>query len=241
MDNGIYVALSRQVSLFEDAAVTANNIANANTTGYGAEHILFNSYLSPEISFGQRDKVSFPTSASNYRNMENGTLTSTGNELDVAIQGSGYFMVDTPLGKRFTRAGNFQINSAGEIVNADGYPVLDSSENHISVPAGTTSIEVGAAGNIKFNGIDSGSIGVFDFANPQLLERVNGRLFKSEVKPQSATNYTVAQGVLESSNVEAVKELTHMITLNRNITDTAQFIAIAFDLESKASNAWAQQ
>ena len=242
MDNGIYVNLSRQLTLFRDMDVTANNIANANTTGYNAEHIMFDTYLTGSKSGKSSDSLAFANDISTYRDTETGSFNVTGNQLDMAISGNGYFAVQTPLGKRYTRAGNFQVDGAGTIVNAEGYPVLDNSGAQIVLPEDTYKVEIGEAGNMKVNGNDFGQIGVYQFDNQQMLERVSGTLFKSELTPQAATSdFRVAQGMLENSNVKAVSELAHMTTLNHAITDTAQFIAVVYDLERKASNAWAQQ
>src|SRR5258708_5552303 len=110
MDNSIYVTLSRQLALFRDMDVTANNIANANTTGYNAEHIMFDSFVTKDANQGDRNPVSFANDVATYRNIENGSMQITGNDLDLAIQGNGYFIVETPLGTRYTRAGNFQVS-----------------------------------------------------------------------------------------------------------------------------------
>ena len=241
MDNSVYVALSRQLSLFRDMDVTANNIANANTTGYGSEHIMFNSYVTKDTNQGDRNPMAFANDISTYRNTTNGELKATGNDLDVAIQGNGYFMVQTPLGIRYTRSGNFQIDGNGTITTTEGYPVLDTSGQNITVPDNTTNIKIGEGGNIKVNGDDFGSLGIVQFDNPQLLERLSGKLYKSAIAGQPAQDARVAQGMLESSNVQPVLELTHMMNLTHAVTDSAQFIAIIYDLERKASNAWAQQ
>lgn len=241
MDNSIYVTLSRELALFRDMDVAANNVANANTTGYNAEHILFNTYVTKDISQGQRSTLDFATNASTYRDMRNGPIRLTGNDLDVAIQGDGYFTLDTPLGERYTRAGNFQIDGAGTLVSSEGYPVLDATGQHISMPENATSIQIGEFGNIKVNGEDLGSFGIAQFDNPQLLERLSGTLFKSDVTPTPGENFRVAQGALESSNVQPVTELTHMMTLTHATADTAKFIEVVYDLERKASNTWTQQ
>jgi len=241
MDNSIYVTLSRQLALFRDMDVTSNNIANANTTGYGSEHIMFNSYVAKDINNGKANPMSFAHDVSTYRNTETGPLKATGNDLDVAIQGKGYFTVQTPLGTRYTRAGNFQLDSDGTLSTAEGYAVLDSAGQHIVIPPDATTVKIGEGGNIKVNGDDAGSIAIVQFDHPQLLEPLTGKLFKSAVPGQPAQDVRVAQGMLEGSNVEPVSELTHMMTLTHAVTDTAQFIAIVYDLERKASSAWAQQ
>jgi flagellar basal-body rod protein FlgF len=241
MDNGIYVSISRQLALFRDADITANNIANANTTGFNSEHIMFNSYLTKLSQNGKDQSIAFANDIDSYRDMKVGSFSKTGNQLDMAINGNGYFVVETPLGKRYTRAGNFQVDNNGTLVTPEGYPVLDSGNSPISLPEDTITVEVGSAGNLKVNGTDFGSINVVKFDNPQTLERLSNRLFKSSVEGTTADDVTVAQGMLESSNVEAAKEMTHLISLNRGITETAQYIATMYDLQRKAANAWAQQ
>jgi len=241
MDNAIYVSLARQITLFRDMDVTAQNIANSDTSGYSGEHILFDSYLANDNNNGYQNKYAFPTDLDIYRNTENGALKATGNEMDFAIQGNGYFTVETPLGKRYTRSGNFQVSGTGVITTPEGYAVLDATGRELTLPEGTTKVEVGEAGNIKVNGDDYGIFGIVQFDNPKLLERISGKLFKSDIVGQPATNIRVNQGMLEASNVQPVMELTHMTTLNHAIADTATLIAVAEDLARKASNAWAQQ
>ncbi len=241
MDNGIYIALSRQMALFRDMAVTANNIANANTTGYSSEHIMFNSYLTKDVNQGNRNDMAFAYDVASYRNTDSGTLQSTGNPLDVAIKGPGYFVVQTPLGNRYTRNGNFQIDGNGLLVNSEGYPVLDSSGQQISLPDDTATIDIGSVGNLKVNGEDFATLGVVQFDNEQLLERLNGGLFASEITPLQTENVVVAQGALENSNVVPVLEMTHMINVSRAVGNTAKFVEVMYDLQRKAANAWAQQ
>ncbi len=241
MDNGIYVTLTRQLALFRDMDATANNIANANTTGYDAEHIMFSSYMTKDASQGVSNPISFGYDISTYRDNTAGALKVTGNDLDVAIEGNGYFTVETPLGTRYTRNGSFHIAPDGTMVTAEGYPVLDSSAQHIVFDESTRSIQIGEGGNLKVNGSDFGNLGVAQFDNPRLLERLSGSMFKSNIIPQPAQNARVMQGMLESSNVQPVNELTHMVGLQHAVTDTAQFIAVVYDLERKAADAWAQQ
>lgn len=241
MDNGIYVTLARQMALFRDMDVTANNIANANTTGYNSEHILFNSYLTKDINQGVKNPLSFADNISTYRNTESGSMTVTGNDLDVAINGDGYFTVETPLGTRYTRAGNFSIDGSGQMVTTEGYPVLDVTGQPFLLPENTTSVQIGALGNVKVNGEDFGTLGVVQFENPKLLQRLSDKLYSSEVAPDPATKYTVAQGTLEGSNVQPVKELTHMIDVSHSVNATAKFIEVMYDLQRKTSNTYAQQ
>jgi flagellar basal-body rod protein FlgF len=241
MDNSIYITLSREMALFRDMDVTANNIANANTTGYNAEHTLFNSYLTKDINQRKTNPMAFAYDISTYRDTESGSLKTTGNELDVAIKGNAYFSVETPLGQRYTRAGNFQLDNEGTLITADGYAVLDSSGQHIQFPEDTVKIEIGEAGNIKVNNEEFANLGVMEFENEQLLQRLNGALFSSDDVPTQSETARVMQGTLESSNVQPITEMTHMIEISRGVGNTAKFIEVVYELQRKAANIWAQQ
>lgn len=241
MDNGLYISLSRQLALSRDLEVTTNNVANINTTGYNATHAVFDSYLSKDVNQRVENPMSFATGVATYRDTRVGSLQSTGNQLDVAIKGSGYFAVETPLGTRYTRAGNFQIAGDGTLTNASGNPVLDPSNQRIIFPDNVQTVEIGSAGNVKVNGEDFGAIGVHQFDNEQLLESLGNGLYKADATPRAAVNTVVAQGVLESSNVQPVIELTRMIGINRSFGQVTSYIASIYELQRKAANTWAQQ
>lgn len=243
MDNSIYITLSRQLALFRDMDATANNIANANTTGYNSEHIKFESYLTKDVNLGQRNDMSFAHDISSYRNTQSGSKTVTNAPLDVAINGNGYFTVQTPLGIRYTRAGNFQLSTDGTLVTVEGYSVLDNSNQPIVFPENTNEVEIGDNGNIRVNKEDFGQLGVVQFENEQLLERVGHTFYKADAAPLPAdpAEVKIAHGVLENSNVQPVLELTHMIKVSRAVGSTAKFIETMYDLQRKAANAWAQQ
>lgn len=241
MDNGIYVTLSKQVALFRDMEITANNIANANTTAFNSEHIMFNTYLTKDINQGVKNPLAFADNIRSYRNTEEGSLTVTGNDLDIAIKGNGYLAVDTPAGVRYTRAGRLERDNTSQLVTQEGHAVLDAAGKPILLPDNATSIIIGSIGNMKVNGEDFGQLGVWQFDNPQLLQRMDNKLYKSDITPQPATDAVVAQGVYESSNVQPVTQLTNMITISRTVSDTAKFVEVMYDLQRKTSNTWAQQ
>lgn len=241
MDNSIYIALSRQLALLRDMDVTANNIANVNTTGYKAEHLHFTEYLTQDNNRGVRNPAIYAQDIASYRDTRAGSIQVTNNPLDVAIKGDGFFMVSTPLGNRYTRAGSFQIGTGGTLVNPDGYPVLNPSGQPIVFPEDVTAVEIGSAGNIKVNGTDFDSIGVVRFENEHLLERAGHTLFKTDATPQPAIDSVVAQGAVENANVQPVSELTRLIKISRSINESISFVSSMYELQRKASNTWAQQ
>ncbi len=238
MDNGIYIALSRQMALIRDMDTVAGNIANVNTTGFQASHMMFDSYLADS---NKRDKMAYANDISTYRNLENGSFTPTGNQLDMALNGGGYFIVQAPGGIRYTRAGNFQINNEGALVTAEGYPVLDQNEQPIFLPDDTREVTVGSAGNLKVNGQELAIVGVAEFANPQAMKKEGDRLLIAVQEPQENQGTAVLQGVLESANVKPVMEITRMIEVSRAVGGTAKYIEIMYDLQRKTSTAWTQQ
>ena len=186
--------------------------------------------------------MTFAHDVSSYTNTEMGSLQVTGNDLDMAIQGEGYFTVETPLGIRYTRAGNFQIASDGTLITTQGYPVLNNGEQRIVVPQNATTFEVGELGNLKVNGEDFGILGIAQFDNPQLLDRLGSNLYKSSAAPKpQPENIRVLHGTLESSNVKPIMAMTHMLDVSRSVDSTAKFIEIVYDLERKTTNTWAQE
>lgn len=241
MDNSVYITLSRQLALFRDMDVTANNIANTNTTGYSSEHILFNSYLTKDVNQKSRNEMAFAYDISSYHDFDSGPIKATGNPLDLAIASDGFFAVETPLGVRYTKAGNFQIDGSGTLVTASGNPVLNDGGQHITFTQEARDIKVGSIGNISVDGQEFATLGIYKFANPQLLERLDGAMFKSEVAPESATDAKVMQGALSGANVKPVIELTHMIDVSRSVANTAKMIETMYDLQRKSANTWAQQ
>lgn len=241
MDNSIYITLSRELALFRDMDVTANNIANASTTGYSSEHILFNSYLTKDVNQKNRNDMAFAYDISSYHNLENAPIHATGNPLDLAIASDGFFSVETPLGVRYTRAGNFQLDGSGTLVTADGKPVLGNNGQHITFAPDARDIKIGEAGNISVDGTEFATIDIYRFSNPQLLERLDGAMFKSEITPDILTDAKVMQGALAGANVKPVLELTHMIDVSRSVANTAKIIETMYDLQRKSANTWAQQ
>lgn len=238
MDNSIYITVSRQLALSRDMDVTANNIANMNTTGYEVSHSLFNTFLTADDG---RGKISFANDSATYRDTTAGSLRETSNPLDVAIGGEGYFMVDTPQGRRYTRAGNFQIDSSGTLITQEGYPVLDTTEQRIQFTSSDKSITIGGLGNIVVDGEARPQIAVVNFANPQAMQRRGERMYATDQTPIPADNPRVVQGALENGNAQPVTEMTHMIDVQRNFDETAKFIQIMYDIQNKHVTAWTTQ
>jgi flagellar basal-body rod protein FlgF len=231
MNNASYIMLSKEVLLFKQHDVVANNVANVNTIGFKSRDMIFDDVLVKE---GKNSKIAFVEDERTDLDIKDGPIRVTGRMLDAAITGNGYFMIETPLGVRFTRAGNFQIDNQGRLVNTDLYPVLDTNKQPIQFEPGSTNIEFRENGMITVNNEAAQQLGIVSFDNDRFLENVGANLFKSDMEEVPATKFRLVQGSLEDSNVNSVIELTKMIELQRSLTATVNFNNSLDELERDA-------
>lgn len=213
MDNPGYVTLSRQTGLLKELQTVAQNIANAHTVGYRREGVVFSEYITnmPE----QGDSISMATLRGRFLDTGQGAFSATGGPLDLALDGDGFFRIQTGDGERLTRAGAFGLDVEGQIVTADGNPVLSADGAPIVLPLNAEKITISSDGGIDVDGEAAGSIGVVT-ADPQSLLRVGDTLFEAPNGTEPLENPKMAQGFLESSNVNTVWEITRMIEVQRN-------------------------
>lgn len=236
MTNSIYVALSRQLAQFRDLEETSGNLANANTNGYQSRHVMFTDYLTND---GNNHKVAYAHDVGNYRDTRDGPIKATGGALDVAIQGPGFFSVQTPQGTRYTRNGAFTLDAQGELVTAAGLPVLDNGGQPIFFQGEDKDISIKGNGAIVVDGEERAQLGVSEFDNAQqLVAEGDSLLDAGKAQPRAAQESSVKHGVLEASNVEPVVEMTHLVELQRSVSDTSKFIETMYDLVRKSGRTW---
>ncbi len=211
MSNSIYATISRQDGLLKELQVVANNIANANTTGYKTDRAVFAEYL---VSTGQdTPSLSMGALAGHSFDLTQGTVKFTGSQFDVAIQGEGFFALQTPTGERLTRAGAFQVSADGQLITPDGAAVLDSGNTPIQVPPEATNIAIAGDGAISADGELIGQIGVFRPTGQ--LQRDTDTRFTAQGGTEAIETPSVLQGALEQSNVSPVLEMARMIEVQR--------------------------
>jgi len=236
MDNTSYVALSRESALWRQMAVTANNMANANTPGFKAEQMMFTSYLAKTKSdaspFGR--KVAFAQDVGVLHDTREGPLTQTGDTLDIAIHGPGYYTVDTPAGPRYTRDGHFQLDASGMVVTSSGYPLMQQNGNPIVVAPGESSITVAGDGTISTENGQIGQLQVVNFANEQQLQPLGDGTYSTTQTATPLAHANVVQGMLEQSNVQPVSEMTGMLNILRNYEGVMNMIQSEHDRQMKA-------
>lgn len=212
MDNAGYTTLTRQAGLMRELQAVANNIANTATTGFRSEGLLFTEFV-----HGMKDAPSLSMAVANARetSMVQGQLTETGGSFDFAIEGDGFFLVQTPGGERLTRAGSFSLSNAGDLVTHDGFMVLDPGGAPIFIPPDITTISVGHDGTISGDGRLIGQLGVVRPLDPQMMTREGGILFAAETGYEPDADSRVTQGFLEGSNVNPLAQVARLVEVQR--------------------------
>jgi len=227
MDTTAYTAATRQMALQRRMTIIADNVANMATTGFKAEVAQFEAVFQDA---GEPGDVAFVQDRGLLRDLSDGPLVSTGNPLDLAIIGEGFFAVETAQGAAYTRDGNFSLNADGEIVNAAGLPLLDEGGAPIAVPPGGGLLSVAEDGTLSNEDGVIGRVGIVRFANPQRMERLGSSLLSTEQVAEPVERPMVVQGSLESSNVVAVMEMTALIETSRAFQNTQKMIETHHDL-----------
>lgn len=213
MDNATYATLTRQSGLRVELQLLAHNIANAATDGFQREGLIFSEFV--QRLEGSDTSLSMARAHARMIDRSQGQLTRTGGVFDIAIEGPGYFMVETPDGNRLTRAGSFHPNAEGLLGMSDGALVLDPGGVPIFIPPGVREVQVGRDGSISGDGQPLGQIGVFDLAPDATMTRVGGVRLEVDGPPDAQENPTLSQGFLESSNVDPVLEIARLIEVQR--------------------------
>lgn len=213
MDNAIYTSLTRQSGLMREMRVIANNIANADTTGFRREGVVFSEYMHSLDSTGET--LSMANARGRLVDLTQAGLTQTNSPLDMGIEGEGFFMIETPAGPRLTRAGNFLTSPEGELVTPDGYRVLDEGQAPITLPQNASNLSVGADGTVTANGIPVARIGLFQATDQNSVLHQGGTRFSFEGGAEPAPDAKLHQGFLEGSNVDPMFEISRMIEVQR--------------------------
>ncbi|MES1201026.1 MAG: flagellar basal-body rod protein FlgF [Pseudomonadota bacterium] len=236
MDNALMIGLQTQRVLQRRMDITANNLANVNTSGFRADSLVTQEIDNTAAhAEGDPRDVRFVRDVMELHDMAQGPINNTGNPLDVAIQGSGFFMVQGPNGAtQYTRDGSFAINSDGRLVTSDGYPVLSAGGSPITFEAEGGAPAITRDGAITVDGTEVGRLGIVDFANPQALQKVGENLWSANGQGSKDFEGVVIQGAVEGSNVNPVLEVTRLIEISRAYESAARIVSGADDLRQRA-------
>jgi flagellar basal-body rod protein FlgF len=218
LDSGYYAACTALKTQTQALELTANNIANVNTSGYRGQIPSFLSMLisgtnGSEMNGWSRLINEFSVLNGTRLNLGQGNLEHTGNPLDFAIEGSGFFTAQTKAGILYTRNGNFRISAAGQLVSGAGDPILGTS-GPIAVPGGPVSIS--SDGTVSVNGAVAGKLRIAEFSAASVIAPAGGSYYTAAAKDaKPALNSQVRQGMLESSNVNPVGAMVGLISAQR--------------------------
>jgi len=218
MDSGYYAAMAGLVARTQALDTAASNLANTQTPGYRAEREFFRSVLlGPDAMNSQLGRTvnNFGLLGGDRLDMAQGALTATGNPLDLAIQGEGFFQVQTPNGLRYTRDGGFHRSPTGQLVTQAGEPVLSDAGKPIQLPPGE--IGVGADGAVSVDGGVVARVGVFTFpAGTELTpEGANRYVAPQGVTAQISTKGAIHQGAIEATNEDVIQGSLDLIVMQR--------------------------
>ncbi|OPY85175.1 MAG: Flagellar basal-body rod protein FlgG [Smithella sp. PtaU1.Bin162] len=211
--------------------LAANNLANVSTPGFKSEHLF---YATAAINDQEKDKRN-TVNTLNFQetkriDFSQGQLGKTGNKLDMAIEGEGFFTIQQKEGISYTRNGSFAVNKNNELVTKKGLAVLGESG---PIKVSGTSVEVASDGTVIVDGVNSGKLKITDFKEPDKLVRVNESQYidKGNAGAMKAEKYRVENGCLESSNASAVKEMVDMMDIHRTFETYQKIILTLTDLD----------
>lgn len=230
MGDGIYIATAGAVAQSNALDVTANNVANASTVGFRGERMTFAQVLtrtrSPDVAMVTGQTPAIDTQA--------GVITSTGEPLDIALEGDGYFAVDTSNGVRYSRAGDLTRDADGIIRTATGLQVRSADGGPLQIPPEATQIAIGDDGAISTELGPVGNLALATFA-PGTIRHEGGSLFVATGAPSADPPPRVLQGSLEGANVNVVRGVVDLVKVSRTYEALLRFIQGYHDIESRAA------
>lgn len=222
MDNASYTTLTRQSGLMREMQTVANNLANMATSGFRKEGVVFAEHVK---ALGRNDaSLSMASASVANTDLRQGPLSQTNGTFDFAIEGEGFFLIETESGDRLTRAGAFTPNNDGDLVTHDGFRLLDAGGAPIFIPPGSDDLQVSSDGTLSSDGAPISQIGLFLPNNAFDLRRENGVRFAASggVTPVETPN--ILQGFVEDSNVNPIGEVSRMIEVQRAYEQGQSFL-----------------
>ncbi|MGE3276367.1 MAG: flagellar hook-basal body protein [Vicinamibacterales bacterium] len=237
MSGGAYLALSGVRTRIAQLDRIAADLANATTAGYKGERASTVSAERPGTPFGAAlDAAIDVTDGPTRVDFRSGPLTATGNDFDAAIDGDGFFEIETARGLRYTRNGHFSRGAGGKLVTADGSIVRGESGDAIELPAGQ-SVTYESDGTVRAGGAVVGKLHIVDFQDRSRLVREGGAFFAvpEGMTPEPVTDPVIRGGTLEGSNVSVVESMVRLVDVSRTFDALQRGIGVVMnDLGTKA-------
>ena len=211
MENSLYIMTSAKKALRRRMDVVANNIANMNTPAFKADKSLFR-----QVMTRQNDNYNefYVANQGTFIDFAEGVFTPTANQFDVALGDEGFLVVETPQGVRYTRSGRMQLNAERQLVTASG-DLIQGTAGPIVIPQNAPEILINQDGSITADGQNIATLQVVRFEDPMALRKTINNMFTTDQEPIVVENPSVRQGMLEGSNVQAIAEVTEMMSILR--------------------------
>jgi flagellar basal-body rod protein FlgF len=238
MDALSIAAASGLQSRMDSLDLLANNLANAGTSGYKTDREFYGLFVGSDAEnpMGENAVTTLPVVERGWTDFSQGALQTTGNPLDLALQGRGFLAVNGPNGPLYTRDGSLKVSPSGELVSADGYPVRASEGGTIQVVPGQP-IDIGRDGTIQQSGQTIGQLEIVDFKSTASLSKLNGAAFQNtdpQNAPAPATDVQVEQGKIETSNVAVPESAMRLVGLMRQFEMLQKAVSLDADMNKKA-------
>ena len=237
MDNALYVGLSRQMTLRRELDIVANNIANADTTGFKAESLLVKTEPSaPARTLDGPKPVKFVLDVGVARDFTPAALHATSAPLDLGIDGPGFFKISTTGGERYTRNGHFRMDDTGKLVTQAGQAVLDDGGGEITLDPQKGAVSIATDGTISQGEERVGKVAVVKFDSLSALDKSGDNLYRnlSNQQPQPLTTPVVRQSMLENSNVHSTAETPRRIEVTRSYESMAKMMDSTAELSRRS-------
>lgn len=233
MDNLTITAASGMRARMESLDLLANNLANTETGGYKTDREFYNLYVSAEASGADASPATLPVIEKSWTDFSQGALRPTGNPMDLALSGKGFFAVDGPTGNLYTRNGSFRVSPAGMLVTTEGYPVRTAAGGNLQVQPSAV-LEVAPDGTVSQNGQAVGRLAVADFADDGSLVKQGSTYFRSAAAYQPASGARVEQGKLEGSNVGSAESAVRLVSVMRQFEMLQKAAALGSQMNRQA-------
>lgn len=258
---GLYIAASGGTKQLKKLDILSNNIANINTQGFKKDMLIYEEKNPPFQQFplngsdmdnlnpflGSDPAVSYVQVTQSMTDYAQGSLIKTDNPLDVALEGKGFFVIDTPNGERYTRNGSFHLDGLGQLVDQKGNMIMTRSDEPILIPFGTKQITINQDGSV-FGGADItqeslGQLKIVNFNNLHTLTKEGEgfyRISDPSVKEILVNDAKVLQGFTENSNANAIHEMTQMIETVRQLEAYQKIIQSIDEVDDQSVNSLAR-
>jgi flagellar basal-body rod protein FlgF len=238
VDSGYYAAFTGLLARQQALDAVANNLANTNTNGFRAEREFFSDALTGPNAFGSQLNTAvndYGVLGGNQIDLSQGQMTTTGNPLDLALEGQGFFAIQDVQGNlQYTRDGSFMRSSKGVLTSRHGEPILDTKGKPITIPSGP--VTIAGDGTVSVHGGVAGKIGIFTFASGTPLVPEGVSRYQAPPKTATLTIAVVHQGKLEGSNQNVVQGTLQLILVQRQAEMMMKALSVfSNDLDQQAS------